>query len=131
MTDMITKRVLFTVLFSFLFFLFSACDAVEKSETVPSIPVKGMVTMVDLGAKECIPCKMMAPILEKLKNTYKGKAAIIFIDIRKDPERAKRFGIRVMPTQIFFNKEGKEVFRHEGFMDEAAIVSQLKKMNVS
>jgi len=92
------------------------------------VPVKGMVTMVDLGADVCIPCKMMAPIIEKLEETYRGKAAIVFIDVWKDKEQAKRFGIRAIPTQIFFDKNGKEVFRHTGFMGEADIVSQLKKM---
>lgn len=94
------------------------------------VPVKGMVTMVDLGATSCIPCKMMAPILKKLKKAYKGKAAIIFIDVWKHRDQSKRFGIRVIPTQIFFNEEGKEVYRHEGFMSKATIVRQLKKMGI-
>jgi len=94
------------------------------------VPVKGMVTMVDLGADSCIPCKMMAPIIEKLEKAYRGKAAIVFIDVWKDKEPAKRFGIRAIPTQIFFDKGGKEVYRHTGFMGEADIVSQLKKMGV-
>ncbi len=132
-TDIRMKKALPTILIFFLGFLFSACDGdvAEKSETVLNVPVQGMVTMVDLGAKECIPCKMMAPILKKLKSDYKGKAAIIFIDIRKSPEHARRFGIRVMPTQIFFDRQGKEVFRHEGFMSEKDIVSQLAKMGVA
>ena len=96
----------------------------------PDVPVKGMVTMLDLGAKSCIPCKMMAPIMEKLEKDYKGKAAIIFIDVWKDPDQAKRFGIRAIPTQIFYDKAGKEVHRHEGFMSEDAIVTQLKHMGV-
>ena len=96
----------------------------------PDVPVKDMVTMVDLGAKSCIPCKMMAPIMEKLEKDYKGKAAIIFIDVWKEPDQAKRFGIRAIPTQIFYDKEGKEVYRHEGFMSENAIVTQLKNMGV-
>ncbi len=104
------------------------------SETVSGelreVPVKGMVTMVDLGADSCIPCKMMAPILKKMEKKYDGKAAIIFIDVWKHRDQAKRFGIRAIPTQIFFNKEGKEVYRHVGFMSEAAIVEQLKKMEV-
>jgi len=95
------------------------------------VPVKGMVTMIDLGATSCIPCKMMAPILKKLKKAYKGKAAIIFIDVWKHRDQSKRFGIRVIPTQIFFNEEGKEVYRHEGFMSKATIVQQLKKMGVT
>ena len=92
--------------------------------------MKDMVTMLDLGAKSCIPCKMMAPILEKLEKDYKGKAAIMFIDVWKEPDQAKRFGIRAIPTQIFYDKEGKEAYRHEGFMSENAIVSQLKDMGV-
>jgi thioredoxin 1 len=96
----------------------------------PDVPVKGMVTMLDLGAKSCIPCKMMAPIMEKLEKDYKGKAAIVFIDVWKDPDQSKRFGIRAIPTQIFYDKEGKEVYRHEGFMSENAIVTQLKDMGV-
>jgi thioredoxin 1 len=96
-----------------------------------SVPVKGMVNMIDLGAKSCVPCKMMAPIMEKVEKDYRGRAAIIFIDVWKDQRPAQRFGVRAIPTQIFFDKEGKEVYRHEGFMSEAAIVSQLKKMGVS
>lgn len=94
------------------------------------VPVKGMVTMLDLGADSCIPCKMMAPILTKMEKQYDGKAAIIFIDVWKHREQAKRFGIRAIPTQIFFDNEGKEIYRHVGFMGEAAIVEQLKKMGV-
>ena len=96
-----------------------------------AIPVKGMVTLLDLGADKCIPCKMMAPIIEKLEKKYEGKAAIVFIDVWKDNTQAKRFGVRAIPTQIFFDKDGKEVYRHIGFMGEADIVKQLKKMGVS
>ena len=94
------------------------------------IPVKGMVTMVDLGAKKCIPCKMMAPILEKLEKVYAGRAAVVFLDVWEDPKPARRFGIRGIPTQIFFDKKGGEVYRHEGFLSEKAIVQQLKEMGV-
>ena len=96
----------------------------------PDVPVKGMVTMVDLGANSCVPCKMMAPILEKLEKDYKGRAAIVFLDVWKEPDQAKRFGIKVIPTQIFYDKQGNEVLRHTGFMGEEAIVAQLKKMGV-
>ena len=99
-------------------------------EKFSDVPVKGMVTMIDLGAKKCIPCKMMAPIMAKIEKTYEGKAAIVFIDVWEHNEQARRFGIRAIPTQIFFKEDGKEVFRHVGFMDEKAIVNQLKKMGV-
>jgi thioredoxin 1 len=94
------------------------------------IPVKGLVSLVDLGANACLPCKMMAPIMTKLEKDYQGKAAIIFIDVWKNRDQADRFGIRAIPTQIFYDKKGKEVSRHEGFMSEKDIVSQLIKMGV-
>ena len=94
------------------------------------VPVKGMVTMVDLGAKKCIPCKMMAPILEKLEKVYAARAAVVFFDVWEDPAPAKRFGIRTIPTQIFFDKDLKEVYRHEGFLSEEEIVRRFKEMGV-
>lgn len=98
---------------------------------VPSqVPVSGKVTMVDIGAKKCIPCKMMAPIMEELEKEYKDRAAIIFIDVWENPQAGKKFGIKLIPTQIFYTAEGKEVSRHEGFMEKAAIVAELEKLGV-
>jgi len=118
------------LLLSTLFLLMSTAEVCADPGTPPEVPVKGMVTMVDLGAKSCIPCKMMTPIMEKLEKDYKGRAAILFIDVWKEPDQAKRFDIRTIPTQIFYDKEGKEVLRHTGFMSEEAIVTQLNKMGV-
>ncbi|MGM0655954.1 MAG: thioredoxin family protein [Thermodesulfobacteriota bacterium] len=94
------------------------------------IPEKGKVTMVDLGAKKCIPCKMMAPIMEKLEKAYEGNAEIIFIDVWENRKQAPRFNIRAIPTQIFFNENGEEVYRHVGFMDEKSIIRQMTKMGI-
>jgi len=118
------------LLLSAAFLLMSVAAVCAEPGMPPDVPVKGMVTMVDLGAKSCIPCKMMAPIMEKLEKDYKGRAAILFIDVWKEPDQAKRFDIRTIPTQIFYDKEGKEVLRHTGFMSEEAIVTQLNKMGV-
>ena len=95
-----------------------------------NLPVKGMVTMIYLGAKKCIPCKIMAPIMVKMEKVYKEKAAIVFIDVWEHREQASRFKIRAIPTQIFFDKNSKEVYRHVGFMSEKEIVSQINKMGV-
>jgi len=109
-------------------FIYSFALAEKDSQKI--VPIKGMVTMVDLGAKKCIPCKMMAPILVKLEKDYKGRAAIIFLDVWEDSAPAKRFGLRAIPTQIFFDKQGKEVYRHEGFMSEKDIIKRLSEMGV-
>lgn len=127
---------LFTIKGAFFFFLgmallFSPIDATPADPVVvPEIPVKGMVTMVDFGASFCAPCKAMAPFLEKLEKEYKGKAAILVLDVGKAPDLCERFGIIELPTQVFYNKEGKEILRHKGFMKEEDIVKQLKKMGV-
>jgi thioredoxin 1 len=112
----------------FLTVVFLADEA--YSEDFSKIPEKGKVTLIDLGAATCIPCKMMAPVLEKVKKRFAGKAEVIVIDIRHDRDEAQRFQLRAIPTQIFFDKEGKEVFRHLGFLDENAIVEQFTKMGV-
>lgn len=111
----------------FVFCLIVTGAAAEKTQ---DIPVKGMVTMVELGAGNCIPCRMMESVIKNVKKAYKDRAAIISIDIRENREQAVRFGIRMIPTQIFFDKKGKEVFRHTGFMREMAIDDQLRKMGV-
>ena len=111
-------------------FLFLTGVQLSRAGSYKELPVKGMVTLVDLGANACIPCKLMAPIMTKLEKDYQGKAAVVFVDVWKFPEQAKPFNIQVIPTQIFYDKTGKEVSRHEGFMSEKDIVSQLKKMGV-
>lgn len=107
---------------------FSFLPGSLASAAPDEIPVKDTVTLMDLGAKTCIPCKMMAPILEELKNEYQGRAAVIFIDVWEQPEAGKRFKIQGIPTQIFFDKTGKETFRHFGFFDKKAIKEILDKM---
>ena len=103
----------------------------ELSLAAPlQVPVKGMVTIVDLGSRKCIPCKMMAPILEKLEKRYAGRAAVVFLDVKEDPSLIKRFGVSAIPTQIFFDKNGRGVLRHRGFMSEEKMKEQLAKMGV-
>jgi thioredoxin len=98
--------------------------------TPPDVPVKNRVTMIDLGAKSFVPCKMMAPLVENHEKDYKDRAAIVFPDVSKDPEKVKRFGISVIPAQIFYDKQGNEVLRHAGFMSEEAIVPQSTNMGI-
>lgn len=86
----------------------------------------GKPTVIDLGARTCIPCKKMAPILESLSGEYRGKANVLFIDVHEDQAAAKKFRVQMIPTQIFFNAQGKEVKRHIGFMDKSDILKELK-----
>ncbi len=84
--------------------------------------------MIDLGADACVPCKLMAPVLVKLEKEYRGRAVVAFIDVWKKPQEAEKYGIRAIPTQIFYDAKGKEVGRHEGFLSEQAIRARLDKL---
>ena len=89
-----------------------------------------LVRMVDLGAESCIPCKQMAPILKELKSEFAGRAEITVIDVRKDRSAVALYQIRAIPTQVFFNREGREVWRHVGFLSKKAIVAKLRELGV-
>jgi len=86
--------------------------------------------LLDLGAGKCIPCKMMAPILEELKKEYAGKLEVEFIDVWKNPDAGRQYGIEVIPTQIFYDTNGKELFRHIGFFAKEDILAKWKELGV-
>jgi thioredoxin 1 len=91
---------------------------------------KGLPTLIDLGADKCIPCKLMAPILEEMKEQYKGTLDVIFIDVWKNPTAGERYGINLIPTQILYDATGKELFRHEGFFSKEDILAKWKEFGV-
>jgi len=92
---------------------------------------KMLPRLVDLGADKCIPCKMMAPILEELKTEYAGRKDVEFIDVWENPDAGKKYGIKLIPTQIFYDGSGKELFRHEGFMAKEDILKKWRELGIS
>ncbi len=86
--------------------------------------------LVDLGADKCIPCKMMAPVLKELKTEYEGRMEVEFIDVWKKPDAAKQYKFQIIPTQIFFDASGKELFRHEGFFGKEDILKKWKELGL-
>ena len=99
---------------------------VDSSVKVPA----GLPRMVDLGAGKCVPCKMMAPILEELKKEYEGRLNVVFIDVWEKPEEATKYKINMIPTQIFYDASGKELFRHEGFFAKEDILGKWKELGI-
>jgi len=89
---------------------------------------KDLPMLLDLGSDQCIPCKEMAPILEELKTEYAGRFKVEFMDVRKDPMSGTIYNIKLIPTQIFFDASGKELFRHEGFYSKDDILSKWKEL---
>lgn len=115
------------LLWAVVFFAAAPALSAEKAE-IPVVPVPATVTMVDLGAASCIPCKMMAPILAELAKEYSGRAAIIFIDVWQHRDVAKKFAITAIPTQIFYDSSGAEVWRHTGFLDKESITKKIDEL---
>lgn len=90
------------------------------------------VTFVELGSIRCIPCKKMQPIMEEIKKEYRGQVKVVFHDVwtAEGKPYAYTYKIRVIPTQVFLDKDGKEYFRHEGFFPKEELVKILKKKGV-
>ncbi|MHC4253321.1 MAG: organomercurial lyase, partial [Planctomycetota bacterium] len=91
---------------------------------------KALPKLVDLGAGKCIPCKMMAPVLEELKREYVGRLDVVVIDVSQDPAAGERYGIRIIPTQIFYDASGKEFMRHEGFFSKEDILAAFRDKGI-
>jgi len=100
----------------------------QAAAALPS--VGALPRLVDLGAGKCIPCKMMAPILEELKKEYAGRLQVVFIDVWENPDAGRQYGINLIPTQIFFDASGKELFRHEGFFAKEDILEKWKEFGI-
>lgn len=96
------------------------------------VKAKKLPKLIDLGAKRCIPCKMMAPILDELKNEYAGIFEVEFVDVwqRENIAIAEKYKIESIPTQIFLDGDGKELFRHVGYYSKENILSKWKELGV-
>jgi len=97
----------------------------------PAASTTGLPRLVDLGSKQCIPCKLMAPILERLRDEYQGTLVVEFIDVRESPDAGEQYGIRMIPTQIFFDAAGNELCRNEGFMSEEDILAKWREFGIN
>ncbi|RPJ36702.1 MAG: thioredoxin [Planctomycetaceae bacterium] len=104
--------------------------ALAKDNPVDKARSSGKPSLVDFGSTGCRPCDMLAPILETLKTKYAGKVNVLFIHVGQEQILAARYGIQTIPTQFFYDKDGKETFRHVGFWPQAEIEKKLAEMGV-
>ena len=135
------KRIKYVLIIGILMavgILLLLCSCADQSAKGPDSPAAQaesqtakLPTLVDLGKGTCIPCKKMKPILDELTVEYKGRAIVRVIDLRYEPKEAKRYKIRLIPTQIFYDAEGNEVYRHEGFMGKQSIKDKFAEMGVN
>jgi thioredoxin 1 len=91
---------------------------------------KHLVTFIELGADRCIPCKQMQPIMKEIAEAYADRVQVVFYDVWKDPEPGRKYGIQLIPTQVFVDQKGKEISRHVGLFPKDEILELLKKHGV-
>ena len=93
---------------------------------------KPLVTFVELGSVKCIPCRQMQPVMKAIEKKYGDQVKVVFYDVWKPDQRkyAEQYGIKLIPTQVFLDAAGKELFRHEGFYPEAEIDKLLQKQGL-
>jgi thioredoxin 1 len=100
----------------------------SASQTAPANNVKqpaarAKITFVELGSVNCIPCKAMQPVMRSIEQKYGEQIQVIFYDVWTPEQQhyAREFNIRLIPTQVFLDQNGKEILRHQGFFAEAEI----------
>lgn len=120
------------VVLSFLMLTLStACSSASDIDAVLNkAKAENKIVMLELGSIGCIPCEQMKPVMQKLRETYTGKLEVVFIDVKKDHDTARRFGVYMIPVQVFLNKDGKEFHRHVGFYSYEEITPVLKKVGI-
>ncbi|MCL5991561.1 MAG: thioredoxin family protein [Bacteroidetes bacterium] len=91
--------------------------------TITAQDINPEITFIELGSVSCIPCKKMQPIMKSLEKKYGEQLKIIFYDVWKSEhkDKAKKYGIRLIPTQVFLDENGIEIHRHEGYYPEEKI----------
>lgn len=89
------------------------------------------IEFVELGSVNCIPCKKMQVVMKSIEEKYKGLVKVTFYDVWKDEAPGKKFGIDLIPTQVFLDTNGKEIFRHEGFFAEEEIDKFFKSQGIN
>ena len=85
---------------------------------------------VEVGAESCIPCKMMKPVLDELRSAYAGRLEIEFADVWKNPDLGDKYQVRTIPTQVIYDAEGNEAFRHIGYWPKEEIDEKLKELGI-
>ncbi|MDD5207325.1 MAG: thioredoxin family protein [Desulfobacterales bacterium] len=108
-----------------------ADTATNTAEDLTRALQSGRPVLVDFGSNSCIPCRQLRPILHEIKKEQEGKLEVLVIDVYKNQNLSSEYRIQLIPTLVFFDSKGKEMFRHQGFKPKAALMEDLKKIGVS
>lgn len=107
--------------------LHGCSNAAGIEDVLDKAKKEGKIVMLELGSVGCIPCEQMRPVMERLRNNYRNKLEVIFVDVRVDRRTAQRYRVFMIPTQIFLDRNGREFHRHIGFYPYEEIEAVLKQ----
>ena len=116
-----------------LFFVLSCQSKTETETKVANTDSNSAkITFVELGSVKCIPCKAMQPVMESIEKKYGDQINVVFYDVWKEDQKkyAQEYKIKLIPTQVFLNEAGEEIYRHEGFFPEKEIDDFLQKQGL-
>jgi len=100
----------------------------ESAAIMESITQEGRVTMLNVGAEFCPPCQAMEPVIEEVQEHYQDQVHMPYLDIQKHSTQVQHLGVRTTPTQIFFDHQGREIYRHEGILEKEEIKDRLDEL---
>jgi thioredoxin 1 len=99
----------------------------KAEEKAVTVAIK-LPKMLELGSVGCKACKKMEPVVNELKKNYSDKLLVEFVDVMQNPQIGEKYNLKTIPTQIFLDADGKEVFRHTGFFSKEEIISKWKEI---
>ena len=122
------KYIVITILSLFLFGCGQNSNGKKENNYISLNKNKPDVTFIELGSVNCIPCRQMQPVMRAIEYKYGPKIKVVFYDVWKPDQKkyASEYKIKLIPTQVFLDKNGKEFFRHEGFFPEKEIDNVLQ-----
>ncbi len=94
------------------------------------IPTGGLPRLVEIDARDSVPCKMMQTVLEQLQQRCKERLNVVLLDVEKDAALTEHYRVKLVPTQLFIDPLGREVYRHEGFISYEEIMAKWKELGL-
>lgn len=134
---MLLRKTLWMSILLFCCLVLGACRqgesalSTEHPVAAPVAPVAAsghLPKLLDLGADKCAPCKLMAPFLDELKQEYAGRLEVEVIDVWEAPDRAAEYGVYMIPTLIFYDGSGTELYRRSGFVSKEDILAKWREL---
>lgn len=96
----------------------------QRSTTAAARPGQALPRFVDLGTTTCAPCRVMLGVMQELERQYPDSMIVEFVNVHENQVEAQRYGIQIIPTQIFLAPDGRELYRHTGVLRAQEVIAK-------